>query len=1095
MAGLQPDIWASVVITWVAALMSLVMRVCARRITKVSWWFDDYFTILAFVFATGYCGIMLEWTTHTYLGVMMPDSMPVEEREAILQQSRFLGFFNSLCYASSIACSKIAILSLYWRLFKTSSIRIPILVMLVMVVIWIFLRTFMLIFRCVPTQSIWDLTITDKVCNINSGQFFLGTITTHFLMDIAILILPVIEVFRLRLRAGQKLAIAALFLIGAIVCVASMFVLVELVTYPNDTTQMPYEYAMFCILGSVEVNIAIVSACFPLLRPIFVHILPTRFLSSYGRSSQRPSRPSRPSNAIKLTTIIRTNKQKDSDETSSMHQLADPEHGICFDSVDIRRPEGVHTVISSHQSATGHDQDLYFHKLRSIQLDGIDCMLDILDTAGQEEYTALRDQWIRDGEAIVLVYSISSRPSFTRVKRFHDQIQRVRGKPTPICLVGNKSDRVTERQVSTTEGFELALSLGIEFFVECSAKNAFNVEKTFYDLVRSLRAQQGGAGLYERKQTLLGSQLIIPAGESETYSGRDRLARSLVHAARTNNLKDVFELLDAGADVNAQPSTSGSALHEAAGLGYLTMVNLLLKKGAGINARSPSGVSPLQDAAAGGHLDVVKSLIQQGANRDQVSGVRGTALHAAASRGHAKVVKYILKQGASPNQQAGPYEYALHAGSWFGSPGVVNALLDEGAEIGQLTEEGCTALHMAAFAGNVQVLQSLINRGGRLYMNVVSAKFGTALDAADNSGHFAAVQILRDEKAEKSGLVLSKRNNKPNLPARQELDTQAGSSDSNGQDEEVDDDDDDDGDNQQIPEQNRTSVLSNNMPSEVVLTSEFDFGFSRTPKTPLPPKPPIQDMGFTTLHNPPQARADIVFVHGLQGHPEKTWTFKNEAERVPLTWRERLLRQRRRQRAVGATVYWPYDLLCVHDEFASSRVMTWGYDTKVLREFFKGNDSQNISQHGNNFLVRLQQERRDNPTRPLIFVAHSLGGIIVKAALAISKNSQHQPQYLPIYSSILGIIFLATPHNGSGTAGWGLIASNLAKVALQRPSRSVLRGLKPNSEVLENLQRTFLQMLEDGHFAIHSFWETVPMTGIKGLKGLSATRRRRYVWG
>jgi len=152
---------------------------------------------------------------HTYLGVKIPESVPTDEREAILQQARFFAFLNSLCYASSIACSKIAILSLYWRLFSISSIRIPILVMLVMVVIWIILRTFMLTFRCVPVQSLWDYSITDKVCNLDSGQFFLGTITTHFIMDLAILVLPIIEVARLTLPKGQKLAIAALFLLGA----------------------------------------------------------------------------------------------------------------------------------------------------------------------------------------------------------------------------------------------------------------------------------------------------------------------------------------------------------------------------------------------------------------------------------------------------------------------------------------------------------------------------------------------------------------------------------------------------------------------------------------------------------------------------------------------------------------------------------------------------------------------------------------------------------------------------------------------------------------------------------------------------------------
>lgn len=145
---------------------------------------------------------------------------------------------------------------------------------------------------------------------------------------------------------------------------------------------------------------------------------------------------------------------------------------------------------------------------KQVVIDGQSCMLEVLDTAGQEEYTALRDQWIRDGEGFVLVYSISSRSSFTRITRFHNQIQRVKESsasspsypgspiaanspqaPVPIMLVGNKSDRVTEREVSTQEGHALARELGCEF-VEASAKNYINVEKAFYDVVRQLRRQR-----------------------------------------------------------------------------------------------------------------------------------------------------------------------------------------------------------------------------------------------------------------------------------------------------------------------------------------------------------------------------------------------------------------------------------------------------------------------------------------------------------------------------------------------------------------------------------------------------------------------------
>jgi GTPase KRas protein len=153
-------------------------------------------------------------------------------------------------------------------------------------------------------------------------------------------------------------------------------------------------------------------------------------------------------------------------------------------------------------------------------------MLEVLDTAGQEEYTALRDQWIRDGEGFVLVYSITSRNSFQRIQKFHHQIQRVKdsanassptsgsgylnspisptvstfGGQVPIMLVGNKSDRVTEREVSTQEGLAMARELGCDF-VEASAKNCINVEKAFYDVVRNLRKQRQDFSRLEKRGT------------------------------------------------------------------------------------------------------------------------------------------------------------------------------------------------------------------------------------------------------------------------------------------------------------------------------------------------------------------------------------------------------------------------------------------------------------------------------------------------------------------------------------------------------------------------------------------------------------------
>ena len=76
-------------------------------------------------------------------------------------------------------------------------------------------------------------------------------------------------------------------------------------------------------------------------------------------------------------------------------------------------------------------------------------LLDVLDTAGQEEYSAMREQYMRTGEGFLLVYSITSRQSFEEILTFQQQILRVKDKDYfPIIIVGNKCDLDNEREVS-----------------------------------------------------------------------------------------------------------------------------------------------------------------------------------------------------------------------------------------------------------------------------------------------------------------------------------------------------------------------------------------------------------------------------------------------------------------------------------------------------------------------------------------------------------------------------------------------------------------------------------------------------------------------
>ncbi|OBT51027.1 hypothetical protein VE04_08179 [Pseudogymnoascus sp. 24MN13] len=114
-------------------------------------------------------------------------------------------------------------------------------------------------------------------------------------------------------------------------------------------------------------------------------------------------------------------------------------------------------------------------------------LLDVLDTAGQEEYSAMREQYMRTGEGFLLVYSITSRQSFEEIMTFQQQILRVKDKDYfPITVVGNKCDLEGERQVSKQEGEALAKSFGCKF-IETSAKSRINVDNAFFDIVREVR--------------------------------------------------------------------------------------------------------------------------------------------------------------------------------------------------------------------------------------------------------------------------------------------------------------------------------------------------------------------------------------------------------------------------------------------------------------------------------------------------------------------------------------------------------------------------------------------------------------------------------
>ncbi|KAL6042770.1 Ras-related protein Ral-a [Balamuthia mandrillaris] len=127
---------------------------------------------------------------------------------------------------------------------------------------------------------------------------------------------------------------------------------------------------------------------------------------------------------------------------------------------------------------------------KKLCVDGENLQLDILDTAGQEDYAAMRDNYYRTGEGFMCVYSITMEDSYNALKSFHEQILRVTENPNiPFLVLGNKCDLEDKRQVSKEKGKELADLLKAPF-METSAKTNTNVQEAFTELVRIIMRQK-----------------------------------------------------------------------------------------------------------------------------------------------------------------------------------------------------------------------------------------------------------------------------------------------------------------------------------------------------------------------------------------------------------------------------------------------------------------------------------------------------------------------------------------------------------------------------------------------------------------------------
>ena len=239
------------------------------------------------------------------------------------------------------------------------------------------------------------------------------------------------------------------------------------------------------------------------------------------------------------------------------------------------------------------------------------------------------------------------------------------------------------------------------------------------------------------------------------------------------------------------------------------------------------------------------------------------------------------------------------------------------------------------------------------------------------------------------------------------------------------------------------------MPIAAAGTSSASIGGNRQPAAVQILSSDKEQIGLFELLNSDTAKAvDVVAVHGLQGDAYKTWTHENRT-------------------------LWLRDLLPA--EVPSARIMTFGYESA----WAFSNSVSGIEHKALDLLNRLSAKRNDDThRRPIVFICHSLGGIVVKKALILAHERSSYPEFKDILTNTKAIAFLAVPHKGSGTAWWGNFAANALKGASigLSTNTALVADLKKNSSALTDIQKQSIERIK--HLNMYTFYEMLKVHGV-----------------
>ncbi|KAF2639294.1 hypothetical protein P280DRAFT_519485 [Massarina eburnea CBS 473.64] len=256
------------VFTLIAGLV-VFLRLITRGVLMRNAGLEDVFSTLAMVASVGLAitiAVQIQHGMSEHISILTEDQVVASQK----------AFWASLwIYNVALTSTKLSIVIQYLRIFPNARFRLVCFVAIGVISVWGAWAIFGNIYICLPVSFFWDKKVLGGHC-LDQKMVFFTNATMNIIQDVLILIMPIPVLRSLSIPAKQKRVLISVFLCGGLVPIISVVRLKPL-GWIADSTDPTFDNLPTALLSAIEVNIGIICACLPSMRPLLSAMMPSYF--------------------------------------------------------------------------------------------------------------------------------------------------------------------------------------------------------------------------------------------------------------------------------------------------------------------------------------------------------------------------------------------------------------------------------------------------------------------------------------------------------------------------------------------------------------------------------------------------------------------------------------------------------------------------------------------------------------------------------------------------------------------------------------------------------------------------------------------------